>query len=234
MIYCVGAGPGDLGYMTQHGRELIEEADVVGGFGAVVEIVRPLIAQNSRTVEMGYKDQIDKLQAIASLHHQGMKCVVVFMGDLHFSGFQFLERVERACGHPVETIPGISSAQVLASRCRVCFDETTFITFHRRGEIGQFKEHLVHVLNDDRNAIVIPRPWDFMPSEVSLFLISRGISPEQPVEVWERLTKSEAAWSGKLGNCSAGFSDMSIMLIRTLHPMRSQLEPYGASEGGRT
>jgi cobalt-precorrin-7 (C5)-methyltransferase len=234
MIYCVGAGPGDLGYMTQHGRDLIEEADVVGGFGAVVEIVRPLIAQNSRTVEMGYKDQIDKLQAIASLHHQGMKCVVVFMGDLHFSGFQFLERVERACGHPVETIPGISSAQVLASRCRVCFDETTFITFHRRGEIGQFKEHLVHVLNDDRNAIVIPRPWDFMPSEVALFLISRGISPEQPVEVWERLTKSEAAWSGKLENCSAVFSDMSIMLIRTLHPMRSQLEPYGASEGGRT
>jgi cobalt-precorrin-7 (C5)-methyltransferase len=52
--------------------------------------------------------------------------------------------------------------------------------------------------------------------------------------VWERLTKSEAAWSGKLGDCSAVFSDMSIMLIRTLHPMRSQLEPYGVSEGGRT
>ena len=234
MIYCVGSGPGDLGYITQRGRELIEEADVVGGFGAVVETVKPLIARNSRIVQMGYKDQVEKLQMIASLHHQGLKCVVVFMGDVHFSGFQFLERVERACGHPVETIPGISSAQVLASRCRVCFDETTFITFHRRGEIGQFKEHLVHVLDDDRNAIVIPRPWDFMPSEVSLFLISRGISPEHPVEVWERLTRSEAAWSGKLGNCSAAFSDMSIMLIRTLHPMRSQLEPHGLAERGRT
>jgi len=234
MIYCVGAGPGDLGYMTQRGRELIEGADVVGGFGAVVEIVKSLIAPNSQIVPMGYKDQTEKLQVIASLHHQGMKCVVVFMGDVHFSGFQFLERIERACGHPVETIPGISSAQVLASRCRVCFDETTFITFHRRGEIGPFKEHLVHVLDDDRNAIVIPRPWDFMPSEISLFLISRGISPEQPVEVWERLTQSEAAWSGKLGNCSAVFSDMSIMLIRTSHPMQSQLEPCEVSEGGRS
>ena len=27
MIYCVGAGPGDLGYMTQYGRKLIEEED---------------------------------------------------------------------------------------------------------------------------------------------------------------------------------------------------------------
>jgi hypothetical protein len=29
---------------------------------------------------------------------------------------------------------------------------------------------------------------------------------------------------GTLGDCCADFSDMSIMLIRTLHPMPSQLE----------
>jgi cobalt-precorrin-7 (C5)-methyltransferase len=234
MICCVGVGPGDLGYMTQYGRKLIEEAEVVAGFESVVEIVKPLIGPKTRIVTMGYKDQVEKLQAIGSLHHKGMKCVVVFMGDIHFSGFQFLERIELACGHPVGTVPGISSAQVLASRCRICFDETTFITFHRRGEIGQFKEHLVHVLNDGRNAIVIPRPWDFMPSHVSLFLLSRGISPRHPVEVWERLTQSEAAWSGDLENCTAAFSDMSIMLIRTLHPNPSQLESHGVTEGGQT
>jgi cobalt-precorrin-7 (C5)-methyltransferase len=233
MIYCVGAGPGDLGYMTQYGRKLIEEADIVAGFEAVVENVKPLLRPKSRIVTMGYKDQVEKLQTIAALHHEGMKCVIVFMGDLHFSGFQFLERVERACGHSPETVPGISSAQVLASRCRICFDETTFITFHRRGEIEPFKEHLVHVLNDGRNAIVIPRPWDFMPNHVSLFLLSRGISPNHPVEVWERLTQSEAAWSGNLGNCTSAFSDMSIMLIRTLHPSPSQLESHGVATGGR-
>jgi cobalt-precorrin-7 (C5)-methyltransferase len=233
MIFCVGAGPGDLGYMTQYGRELIEEADVIAGFGAVVEFVKPLVRPESRVVTMGYKDQVEKLQTVAARHHDGMKCVVVFMGDLHFSGFQFLERVERACGHPVQTIPGISSAQVLASRCRICFDETTFITFHRRGEIEQFKEHLVHVLNDGRNAIVIPRPWDFMPKDVSRFLLSRGIASEHPVEVWERLTQSEAAWSGLLESCTAAFSDMSIMLIRTLHPIPSQLEPQRTPAGER-
>ena len=231
MIYCVGIGPGDLGYMTQRGRELIEEADVVAGFGTVVEIVKPLISQKSRVVTMGYKDQVERLQAVASLHHRGMKCAVVFMGDPHFSGFQFLERVEQACGHRVETIPGISSAQVLASRCHICFDDTTFITFHRRGDIGPSKEHLVHVLEDGRNAIVIPRPWDFMPDQVSHFLVSRGIPPEHPVEVWEHLTQAEAAWSGNLENCTGTFSDMSIILIRTLHPMPSQLEPRATQTG---
>jgi cobalt-precorrin-7 (C5)-methyltransferase len=234
MIYCVGAGPGDLGYLTQYGRKLIEEADVVAGFEAVVKIVEPLVRPKARIVTMGYKDQVEKLQVIAALHHEGMNCVVVFMGDLHFSGFQLLERIERACGHPAQTVPGISSAQVLASRCRICFDETTFITFHRRGEIEPFKEHLVHVLNDGRNAIVIPRPWDFMPSHISLFLLSRGISPNHPVEVWERLTQSEAVWSGNLENCIARFSDMSIMLVRTLHPSPSRLESNGAATGGRS
>ena len=229
MICCVGAGPGDLGYLTQRGRELIETADVVAGFTAVVDLVRPLIRGECRIVTMGYKDQVARLQAVAALHHEGAKCVVVFMGDIHFSGFQFLERVERACGHPVETVAGISAAQILASRCRVCFDETTFITFHRRGDIAPFQEHLVRALQDDRNVIVIPRPWDFMPKTIAAFLLARGLAPGHPTEIWERLTQNEAAWSGTLADCCGDFTDMSMMLIRTLHPMPSQLEPAGSS-----
>jgi cobalt-precorrin-7 (C5)-methyltransferase len=226
MIWCIGSGPGDLGYLTQRGKELIETADVVAGFASVVDLVRPLV-RTECVVTMGYKDQVEKLREVAALHHQGLKCAVVFMGDIHFSGFQFLERVERACGHRVETIAGISSAQILASRGRVSFDETTFVTFHRRGDLAPFKEHLLHALEDGRNAIVIPRPWDFMPKDIAAFLLSRGIAPAHSVEVWERLTQSEATRRGPLAECNVDFSDMSIMLIRTLHPMPSQIEPEG-------
>ena len=224
MITCIGAGPGDLGFMTQRGRELIESAEVVAGFTAVVELVRPLIRPGCEVITMGYKDQVAKLGELAARHHQGLACAVVFMGDIHFSGFQFLERVERACGHPVETVPGISSAQILASRGRVCFDETTFVTFHRRGDITPFQRHLVHALQDERNAIVIPRPWDFMPKEIAAFLLASGTAPNHPTEVWERLTQAEAAWRGDLADCVADFTDMSIMLIRALRPMPSQIE----------
>lgn len=226
MIVCLGAGPGDTGYLTRRGAELIRAADVVAGFNAVVDIVRGLIPPAAKIVTMGYRDQTGKLAEVAAAHHAGKRCVVVFMGDIHFSGFQYLERVERACGHPVETLPGISSAQILASRGKVCFDETTFVSFHRRGDLEPFKRHLVHVLQDDRNAIVIPRPWDFMPRHIAAYLVDNGIPPGHPTEVWENLTRADAEWRGNLGECAArDFSDMSIMLIRTLKPMPSQIEP---------
>jgi len=225
MIICVGAGPGSLDYLTQRGADLVRTADVVAGFDAVVNLVRPLIRADTEVVKMGYRDQTAKLLDVARSHHAGKRCVVVFMGDIHFSGFQYLERVERACGHAVETVPGISSAQILASRGKVCFDETTFVTFHRRGDLEPFKRHLVHALADERNAIVIPRPWDFMPKDVAAFLLSQGIPAEHPVEVWENLTSQDAQWSGTLRDCTGDFTDMSIMLIRSLRPMPSQIEP---------
>ncbi len=230
MIICIGAGPGDVGYLTQRGVDLIRNADVVAGFEAVLNVVRSVVPATAEVVTMGYRDQIEKLEQVAAAHHAGKRCVVVFMGDIHFSGFQYLERVERACGHPVETLPGISSAQILASRAKVCFDETSFITFHRRGDLTPFKRHLVHVLNDGRNAIVIPCPWDaarsFMPPHIATYLLENGIPPEHPTEVWENLTRNEAEWHGTLAECAhKEFSDMSIMLIRTLRPMSSQIEP---------
>ena len=225
MIVCIGAGPGSLDYLTQRGAELVRTADVVAGFDAVVNVVRPLIQTGAEVITMGYRDQTAKLLDVARSHHAGKRCVVVFMGDIHFSGFQYLERVERACGHAVETVPGISSAQILASRGKVCFDETTFVTFHRRGDLEPFKRHLVHVLADERNAIVIPRPWDFMPKDVAAFLLSQGVPAEHPVEVWENLTSREAYWAGPLRDCTGDFTDMSIMLIRSLRPMPSQIEP---------
>lgn len=229
MIICIGAGPGDIGYLTQRGAELICNADVVAGFDAVVNVVQSLIPATAETVLMNYRDQTAQLATVAAAHHAGKRCVVVFMGDIHFSGFQYLERVERACGHPVETLPGISSAQILASRAKVCFDETTFITLHRRGDLEPFKRHLVHVLQDQRNAIVIPCPWDaersFMPRHIAAYLLDNGIPAEHPTEVWENLTRIEAEWHGTLADCTTQeFSDMCIMLIRTLSPMSSQIE----------
>ena len=229
MIICIGAGPGDVGYMTQRGAELIRSADMVAGFNAVITVVQSLIPATAEVVYMGYRDQVAQLEIVAAAHHLGKRCVVVFMGDIHFSGFQYLERVERACGHPVDTLPGISSAQILASKTKVCFDETTFVTFHRRGDLTPFKRHLVHVLEDTRNAIVIPCPWDaarsFMPRDIAAYLLESGINANHPVEVWENLTRGDAEWRGTLDECvHQDFTDMSIMLIRTRTPMASQIE----------
>ncbi|PWT94698.1 MAG: cobalt-precorrin-7 (C(5))-methyltransferase [Candidatus Melainabacteria bacterium] len=223
MIICVGIGPGDPRYLTELASTHLRSADLVAGFETVVNLVRPILSNDTRIVSMGYKDQVEKLKVVSQAHHAGERCVVAFMGDPHFSGFQFLERVEAACGHQVETIPGISSVQILASRAKVCFDETTCLTFHRRGDLEPFKRHLLNAIKDGRNAIVLPRPWDFMPKDIVDFLLKYGIAGDHPVEVWENLTIDEATWYGKLADCTLDFSDMSIMLIRTKTPMASQI-----------
>jgi precorrin-6y C5,15-methyltransferase (decarboxylating) CbiE subunit len=223
MIIGVGIGPGDMNYLTQRGAALIRDAEWIVGFRTVNEFARPLASPAAEFVHLTYKNQVEELERAASAHHEGKNVVVLFMGDPHFSGFQMIERVEKACGHRVEVIPGISAAQILASKAKVCFDETTFVTFHRRGDLEPFKRHLVHVLRDDRNAIVIPHTWDLMPSAVCRYLLEQGISGEHPVEVWENLTGMEATWSGTLAACTQEFSDMSIMLIRALQPMPSQV-----------
>ena len=41
MIICIGAGPGDIGYLPQRSAQRIREADIVAGFSAVVDVVRP-------------------------------------------------------------------------------------------------------------------------------------------------------------------------------------------------
>jgi cobalt-precorrin-7 (C5)-methyltransferase len=231
VIVCVGVGPGSLDYLTALGRQLISDAEVVAGFDTVLDLATPVIREDATRVGMNYRDQTAKLAEVAELHHAGKRCVVAFMGDIHFSGFQFLERVELACGHQVETVPGISSAQIMASRGRVCFDETTFLTFHRRGDVEPFKRHLIHALQDGRNAIVIPRPWDFMPRDVAAYCLEHGVDGSRPVEVWEALTQREASWAGRLGDCTAEFSDLSIMLIRAPVEFPSQLE--SAESGAR-
>lgn len=233
MITCVGIGPGSLKFITQEVLVAVQNADVVAGFDAVLNIVSPIISPEAEIVAMTYRNQTEQLEHVARLHKEGKTCVVAFMGDIHFSGFQYLERVEKACGHAVTTIPGISSAQVLASRGKVCFDETTFVTFHRRGELEPFKQHLSQSLKLDRNAIVIPRPWDFMPEQVAIYLIGEGVSKDLQVEVWENLTMREAEWKGSLAELSkienqpSRFSDMCIILIRSANPFPSQIFTEG-------
>ena len=229
MIIYTGIGPGHLQYLTALGQQLLSEAEVVAGFDTVLDLVAPLIRTDAVRIGMNYRDQTARLEEVAALHHAGKRCVVAFMGDVHFSGFQFLERVELACGHRVDTVPGISSAQIMASRGHVCFDETTFLTFHRRGDVQPFKRHLIHALEDGRNAIVIPRPWDFMPRDIAAYCLEHGIDGARPAQVWEALTQHEASWSGRLDECTAEFSDLSIMLIRAPAEFPSQLD---SSESG--
>lgn len=214
MIWAIGIGPGHPELLTLKAKRLIEEADVVAGFESVLSVVRHLI--RGKAVALTYQNQVEVLGRVAAANRAGEKCVVCFMGDPNFSGYQLLDRLEAACGGRVDLIPGISSVQMVASKTRLPLDEAAFISFHKRGDIEKDKEYLVAVIRQGRSAIVLPRPWDFMPAAIAKFLIARGIPQGMEAGVYEKLSSEEAEWRGTLMDLSRKekeFSDMSILVI---------------------
>ncbi len=219
MIYAVGIGPGDPDMLPHKTVLLLQDADVISGFETVLNLAEKHFNPNAVRISMGYKDQSQKLEQVGELSRAGKTCVVCFMGDVNFSGYEYLERINNDCheSNPV-IIPGISSAQIAASRTLTAFETSVFLTFHKRGDISQDKEFLVSALKMGKSAIVIPLPWDFMPAEISRYLIEQGIPSETKVNVFEHLTwPEEKSYSLTLENCKDKFSDVSIMVIGSIN-----------------
>lgn len=213
MIHAVGIGPGDPGLMTTRAQALLEQADVVTAFDSVLAVVDGI--GEGRRVPLTYRDQTERLAEITMAHRTGERCVVCFMGDPGFSGRQLVDRVEAACGEAVAVVPGISSAQVAAARAGIGFEEAAFVTFHKRGPIDADREFLAMALGQGRGAVVLPRPWDYMPDAIARDLGAWGIDRARAVEVFESLTGDERAWSGRLDEIDDRFSDISVMVV---HP----------------
>ena len=219
MIYAVGMGPGDPDMLPHKTVLLLQKADVISGFDTVLNLAEKHFNPNATRVSMGYKDQSEKLEQVGKLSREGKTCVVCFMGDVNFSGYEYLERIYNDCHepHPV-IIPGISSAQMAASKTLTAFETSVFLTFHKRGDISKDKEFLVSALKLGKAAIVIPLPWDFMPAEISAYLIEQGIPPKTEVTVFEHLTwPEEKSYNRTLDNCIEKFSDVSIMVISSIN-----------------
>ncbi len=215
MIYAVGIGPGDPDMLPYKTVLLLKEADVISGFDTVLNLVKKHFNPNAEIISMGYKNQSEQLEKVGEHSRGGKTCIVCFMGDVNFSGYEYLERIHKHCDEPnPEIIPGISSAQIAASRTLTAFESAVFLTFHKRGDISDDKEFLVHSLKQGKAAIVIPLPWDFMPAEISRYLIDQGIPSDTKVDIFEHLTwPEEKSYSRTLDTCKEKFSDISIMVI---------------------
>ena len=219
MIYAAGIGPGDPDMLPHKTVLLLQKADVISGFETVLNLAEKHFNPDAIRISMGYKDQSEKLEKVGEHSRNGKTCVVCFMGDVNFSGYEYLERINNDSKDPhPNIIPGISSAQIAASKTLTAFERSVFLTFHKRGDISKDKEFLVSALKLGKAAIVIPLPWSFMPPEISQYLIENGIPPKTKVNIFEHLTwPQEKTYSRTLENCVENFSDVSIMVISPIN-----------------
>lgn len=214
-LFVAGIGPGAKGYITDIAKKIIKNADVVAGFESAINIIKDLISTRAEIIVLDYPSEKLKLNMIASRLRETKRCVVCCVGDANFSEQQFIKKVRFACGQ-IEVIPGISSLQIAAAKAGLAMEDVRFITFHKSGSIRTEKMELIESLKRSKHIILLPRPWDFMPQDIAVFLIKRGVSSKIETAVYENLTlKNEAVFNGRLKDLSGkNFSDLSVMIMR--------------------
>ena len=213
-VWVVGVGPGKPEYLTVKAVELVEGADYVAGFKQALQVVEKLVKGKIQVID--YANEREALKLLASEAKAGKKCVICGYGDPNFSDKQFVEKIKSAY-MDVKVVPGISSVQVACAKAGLAMEESMFITFHKSGPINNEKEELLRAVKEGRrNAIVLPRPWDFMPKDIAKFLIDNGVAKNLEVTVYENLTLSdEIVHSRKLKDLlNTEHSDLSIIIIK--------------------
>ncbi|WP_080509981.1 cobalt-precorrin-7 (C(5))-methyltransferase [Halorubrum saccharovorum] len=230
LVHAVGIGPGNTELLTRRAGRLLDEADVVVGFETVVDFVAS--ETDAELITCGYRDEPEALGRFAARVADGARGVAVLMGDPNHSGYQFLGKVEAAVDAPVAVVPGISSVQVAASRARTPMEESVFETLHVRGDVSPALARLGRAVGD-RNLIVIPRPYDWMPEDIAADLVDAGADRCLDALVCERLTHpDEQITRTDLGTLADGgggtapdtgaggddpgdsaFSDLSVLVV---------------------
>ncbi|MFQ5969492.1 MAG: precorrin-6y C5,15-methyltransferase (decarboxylating) subunit CbiE [Nitrososphaerales archaeon] len=213
-VYVVGVGPGSPEYITERARQIIASSDIVIGYKHSLDAIRNILDEKDvrqitlKTQEQVYNDVAENLS--------DKTCSITFTGDPNFSESEIVNRLIEIFGD-VEIVPGISSIQVAASKSKVPIDKSALITFHITGSIEREKEVLLKAVKEGRNVIILPRPWDFMPVHIAMFLEENGIDPSKlNVDIYEFVTLSnERVTKGSLNDVAdSEYSDLSVMVIR--------------------
>ena len=212
-VYVVGVGPGSPEYVTVKARDFIQKSDIIIGYKHSLDVIRNLLdGKDVRPITLKTQEEV---YADVAKNLGNKTCSITFTGDPDFSESEIVDRLIEIFGD-VEIIPGISSIQVAASKSKVPIDKSALITFHITGSIEREKEMLLQAIKNNKNVIMLPRPWDFMPQQVAQFLKENGADISRlNVDIYEFLTLSnERVSKSKLSDIEdRNYSDLCVMVI---------------------
>ena len=224
-LFVIGVGPGSPRYLTDAAKDVISKSRYVIGYKYTLIIIESVIDRSKQQIseitmenqEMVYNDIYNKMA-------DSDYCTVTFTGDVNFSESEVVDRLLEIFGDDnVEIIPGISSIQIAAARCKVPLDKAYVATFHVSGDIEGRKLELVNAIVNGKSIILLPRPWprdpkkNFMQSDIAIFLRKNGVNTSSlKVYVFEHLTQGdkETVFKGKVSNLEGKYFDpFSVMVI---------------------
>jgi cobalt-precorrin-7 (C5)-methyltransferase len=211
--------------LTDAAKDAISKSRYVIGYKYTLLIIEGVIERSKQQVseitmenqEVVYNDVYNKMA-------NNDYCTVTFTGDVNFSESEVVDRLLEIFGdNNVEIIPGISSIQIAAARCKVPLDKAHVVTFHVSGDIEEKKLELVNAIVNGKSVILLPRPWprdpkkNFMQSDIAIFLRKNGVdTSDLKVCVFEHLTQGEkeTVFKGNVSNLEGKYFDpFSVMVI---------------------
>ncbi|MGP6293778.1 precorrin-6y C5,15-methyltransferase (decarboxylating) subunit CbiE [Caldiplasma sukawensis] len=212
-ITFIGAGPGSSQFLTIKGIRSILDSDVVCGYEKPLKTASPYIG-GKWVNQLKWKEQQKYVDMIIDLYKKGYNIVYLFTGDSCFTETELIRRFTATCEN-VCVIPGISSVQAASSISRMGLELVPVISFHLTGQIEDRKARLLKSVKKMGNAIVIPRPFDFMPDNICSWLIENGVDENIKCSVLQNISEpDEEIVNGTLKTISQNkCSHMSVMTI---------------------
>ncbi|MEM0141690.1 MAG: precorrin-6y C5,15-methyltransferase (decarboxylating) subunit CbiE [Thermoplasmatales archaeon] len=212
-ITFIGVGPSDPELMTMKARNAIAQSDIVAGYSTPLKIASRVIGKKER-ITFKWKEQQYFVDQTIKLYRKGYNIAFLFTGDACFTESELITRFTGNCKN-FEIIPGISSIQAASSLSGMPLEIVPVVSFHVTGDLESRKKELIKNVNDKGRALVIPRPYDFMPSEIARFLIENGVSSDYKITVLEKISSNEQRISEYCLNSILGkeFSDLSVVAL---------------------
>lgn len=116
-IYVVGMGPGSLEDMTPRAKNAIENADLIIGYSAYIELVKSFFP-GKNFISSGMTREVERCSLVLEKALEGSTVALISSGDSGIYGMAgiMLEVVNKSGKNvPVEVIPGITAASAAAA-----------------------------------------------------------------------------------------------------------------------
>jgi len=215
-INIVGAGPGSRDYVTPAARKAVKQAQIVIGAQRILNLFDDDI--EGETMALTAKNLNSAVKFAVESAEKNKNVVLLSTGDPGFSG---LLRTVLESGlvkaEEINVVPGVSSVQACAAILGISWDDTCLFTFHEGNVTYEDKSNLLSCVKNGRNAMLLPDPRSFAPSEIASFLLKAGVDERTRVFVCENLTLPEQkVTSGTLAQVSRqSFASLCVMVIRS-------------------
>lgn len=154
-ITLAGIGPGAGDMMTVRLKEALAEADLVLGAQRLIEAVTPKLEKEALYLPdkiLSWLEEKSRQYAV----HEKLKVVILFSGDIGFySGWGKVrmcleEALQKGVLHgTLQSIPGISSIQMMAAACGVSWENAGIYSIHGKTDTDGWQSEVLRRLQEN-------------------------------------------------------------------------------------